>query len=280
MASAAEQFAKLAENGDVLNEAALAAYPAPVRNLAKQLQSYTLPLPGGVSMSKEPWISAIEAAKAYDKNFDFTKYPSRLEYRKKFESSNQGTPGGTIDSANRVIGHIGTLAEIGDQLHNGFLQPWNALMNKTEAATGMDNGVLNRYTATQKAIADEGTRFFRGTAGTEEDIQSKLSNLSPSLPPVGLKSGREALLELMKTNIRVAREKYKETMGRYPPGNLIKTEAQESLKKMGYDPADFESGSSKTSPVAQIVIAAPDGSKHPFATQAEAEAFKKLAGIK
>ena len=30
----------------------------------------------------------------------------------------------------------------------------------------------------------------------------------------------------------------------------------------------------------QIVVTAPDGSKHPFASQAEADAFKKLAGIK
>ncbi len=44
--------------------------------------------------------------------------------------------------------------------------------------------------------------------------------------------------------------------------------------------ADAEVGSPAAPPAGKIIVTAPDGSPHPFDTQVQADAFKKLIGAK
>ena len=70
---------------------------------------------------------------------------------------------------------------------------------------------------------------------------------------------------------------------------LRKSRRMDALGDAGYDVSRFQSRTGQQAPSLQsglnvtiepIVVTAPDNSKHSFATQAEAAAFKKLAGIK
>jgi len=54
----------------------------------------------------------------------------------------------------------------------------------------------------------------------------------------------------------------------------------DALGDAGYDVSRFNARPPRDQSGGQITVTAPDGSTHPFATQAEADAFKKLAGIK
>lgn len=228
------------------NDDALAKYSPTVQSLAKQLSDYTLKVPGGSALRPptgvlpNDWMTALVAAKEYDPTFDQKQYDARQKLLTNFGQLTPNTTGGTIASSNRIIGHIGELADAAKQLHNRSVEPWNYLANEIGQATDSDGGALNRYTTTQKAIADEATKFFRGSSGTEADIQSKLSNLSPSLGPVNQQVGMEALVGLMAPQLYNLREGYKKTMGRYPAQPLLTDEARGVLQKMGYDPDQIE----------------------------------------
>lgn len=220
---------------------ALAKYPPMVQSYARQLADYTLKLPQGNAVSKLPWVSAIQAAKDYDPSFDMKQYEARQKLLDDFSAEKQGTTGGAIASANKVIGHLDQLSKSADALNNTSIKPLNWLVNETEKNV-TDDPRLNNYTTDAKMVADELTRFFRNSGGSEADIQSKLDSLDPNLGPANQKGAIREIVKLVGSQLGSLRDGYMKTMGKEPAQPLLGANAQAVLTKMGINPSDVEHG--------------------------------------
>jgi hypothetical protein len=122
---------------EAAQEDPLAKYPQMVQTLAKQLKEYKVPLPSGMALAnpRSPWNMAIQAASESDPSFDASQYNTRRALRTDFTS---GKAADNIRSLNTLIGHLGTLRENADALHNfsSVLTPLNGPVNWVENKTG------------------------------------------------------------------------------------------------------------------------------------------------
>lgn len=243
-----------------------------VQALAKQLVEYKIPLPTGMALSnpKSVWNAAIQAAGILDPTFDATQYPARLAMRKDFTS---GKAAQTITALNTVIGHLDTLNKNGQALENAAIPIFNRGVNVVKTGTG--NPAVKNFDVAKNAVADELLRVFRSTGGTETEVQSWKEQFDSSGSPEQLKGAINQAVELIGSRVSALQDQYDRGFGKPQNFKFFTPKSEKILQELsGESPT-----ATPTAPGGSISVTAPDGSVHPFATQAEADAFKRLAGI-
>ncbi len=147
----------------------------------------------------------------------------------------------------------------------------NAVLNPLRTATGSTK--VTNFNAVQPQAMKEIERLWRGAGGSEGEINSLKDSLSKN---AGQQQQREALQEfvnLVKGKLDSTEQQRDNILGPVvSKGVPVLFEQNKPVLDKIVQRASGSSGG--------LVITAPDGSKHPFATQAQADAFKKLAGMK
>lgn len=161
----------------------------------------------------------------FDPNATEINLEARKSTRKAFTS---GIESRTANSLNTVIGHIGSLHDKIDTLHNGKWQPANYVKNKYKEASG-DADITN-FETNAKAVADEVVKVWRATGGSVADIEEAQKNLSSSKSPAQLKGALATLVDLLGSKLGSLNEQYKNGMGLLSNDRGILTD--ESLKTL------------------------------------------------
>jgi hypothetical protein len=123
------------------------------------------------------------------------------------------------------------LSDSADQLGNTSFPLVNEVTNMYRSGTG-DPRIVAFNTAKQ-AVTDELTRVFRGTGGSNADIEGWEKNINAANSPQQLKAAIQQGVNLLGSRISAVGEQYKKGMGTSAqPLDLLNSHAKQTLAKL------------------------------------------------
>jgi hypothetical protein len=214
---------------------------------AAQIAKGELPLPS--TSRQNPYNKAV-VARALEINPDIS---SELYSTKQDFMSSKGKANAQVQSLNKLSAHLN---ELQDASGNAGFSP----VGFTSA--GKDLRLA------EQLFSKEDVKFLSGAGvGTEGELNGLISKIHSPVQSVR----DSAIQTLTKFTADAARQ----LGSQYERGTKLKFDPTEHFNADTIKLLQTNGGSG-----GKIVITAPDGSKHPFETQAQADHFKQLAGIK
>lgn len=190
-------------------------------------------------------------AEKADADFKVASSPAQVAF---FGSAKSLTDsGGTLDQ----------LKAAGDDIPQGQFPVFNTVADALKASTG--SGPIAKYAAIALGVADDYSKVMGGGAGSDTSRTQALNLISSKQSP----SQRAASIEGIRGSVG---SQTKSRIG----NNAVLQQMYGAEGPQGGGPA----ASKAEPPAGNIVVTAPDGSIHPFDTQAQANEFKRLAKIK
>lgn len=225
-----------------LNPDALSTLPPNQAGIVKAIAEGRMEVPKGYALKSPYWQGIMQAVSQYDPSFDNADAGARAATRKKFTS---GQEAGQVNALNTVIGHMGDLMDAGDKLNNGNFTLFNSIGNAINKATG--DPTITRFNAIKNSVAAEIVKVWRGTGGSEADIQERLKDLDASQSPAQLHANLSALTGLLNSKLEALTDQYRQGMGTVGQGlNLITPAASRTLNRIrgaaGDQPIDTSAG--------------------------------------
>lgn len=167
-----------------------------------------------------------------DPTFEAGNSTARMKVRNEFLAGGPSSPSEMITAGNTAIQHLGHLSDAAEALDNTWSPDWNGVANAAAQRVGggtavtQFNNILGKY-------VEEATKFYRGTGGTEADIQRDLGNLSPNMSPTQLHTALQTQVELLQSKINALQDRWKQGMGPlvsdFP---IIQPDSQGALSKI------------------------------------------------
>ena len=155
-------------------------------------------------------------AKQYDPSFDQGNTAGRFKAKTEFLSGGPNSPASTLVTGATAIGHIYDAFQEQKKLGGtGSFGILNKPINKANE-TIMDwssNPDLTRYDATIGKVAEEGTKFYRGTGGTESDIKRDITGMSAAKSPEARVANLAQSATLMMSKVAGLQDRWKNAIG-------------------------------------------------------------------
>jgi hypothetical protein len=151
----------------------------------------------------------------FDPTFDVANPAARIQVRKDYTS---GDAAKQVTALNTLMGHFDILGQAQDALKNGNVKAFNWLANSIMTQLGEPE--TNDYEVVADAVAKEATKVWRGTGGSESDIERYLKAFDSSNGPK-IQSGAAAdLAQLVESRLHALSDRYETGMGLTyePPG--------------------------------------------------------------
>lgn len=249
-------------------------------SLAQSVANYEIPFSQAVARLPGASREAImQQIKAINPKFQESQYPvaQRTE-----QDAVTGKIGTQANALNTMMGHLNVLNSAADALKNHDVNALNHLANFLGAQTG--NSAITAYRTIVHRLGPEIGKAYVAGGGTAGERGTNEEDFADSLGPDQLKGNVGISAMLADSKINALQDQYKR--GTYGRGQqqLISDEAQQArqalAKQSPVQPGGGRSGQpSGGGGSGQIVVTDPSGTPHKFATQAQADAFKKLAHI-
>jgi hypothetical protein len=208
----------------------LASLPQNVRGTVQGMIEGTLPPPTSFALGKPYWQNLIAAAKNVDPTFDAANWSGRVAGVKDFSA---GKSSEMVRSANQVLGHLSTLVDKADALHNGSYPLLNYAENGISTALG--GAATTGFSQAANAVADELAKVYKGAGISDREIQEWKQNLSPNMSPAQLHEAISTASELLNHALSALEEKRLSAIGPVAAakaGPLLKPDAQAALEKI------------------------------------------------
>jgi hypothetical protein len=168
-----------------------------------------------------------------------------------------GQGGQSLNSMQTANHHLDLLDQAGAALKNGDVKTLNAIGNELGVQMGSD--AKTNFNLILSGVATEVARAYKGAAPEQGEINDFRKQLSGDGSPQQIHGGVSTVRGMLG-------------------GKMKSLQDQAAAGARGQ--ANFGGGTSApTVPSGKIIVTAPDGSKHPFDNQAQADTFKKLAHI-
>jgi hypothetical protein len=223
----------------VSGDALLATLPKQLGDQVKALAEGRMSFPGSFALKSPYWQGMISLVSQYDPSFDAINYAARSKTRNDFTA---GKSAQQANALNTVIGHLGQLSDAADALNNTSIPIVNRATNFVEAQMGDPR--IKQFDITRKAVVDELTRVYRGTGGSEKDIQTWTDAINSANSPAQLHGAIAQVSGLLESKIQAMEDQYQKGMGTTADGlRLLTAHARESLDKMGKRAGGSDSGS-------------------------------------
>ncbi len=191
---------------------------------------------GGQGMTRE---QAVTLAKMYDPTYNDAMYTVRAGYMKNLASSQTGTVGSAVNSANKAINHLTAYVTEMGQVGNGWSSLGNFAENNTFAQ--LDTTKRQAINAAQTeglGVAEELAKFFKGSGTVDvASIDAWKGQLSTNASPADVAGTTQGAITLLEGQLQTLSEQYQSTMGKAPTTNFLNPSAMaslSSLKNQGY----------------------------------------------
>jgi len=227
----------------------ISTYPAQVQSTVKAMLEGRQAPPTSFALSKPYWQNLMAIANAVDPNFDQTKWAARVSFRKDFEGGGKSSQ--TLNAGNTAIQHLGRLHDQINDVSGLQIPLVGNLVNSGLNAAGQASGIpgLNAYNDTLGHLAEETTKFYRGSGGAEADVTRNMSNLSPNLSAAQKSAGVQNTVDLIYGKLAPMVEQYNKATGyNYPVSHFLSKQAVSTMTRMGYDPDTGEKIAAPSSP--------------------------------
>lgn len=214
-------------------------------SLVKAVGTYTMDIAKVTSLrSDQRQLLAEKVALVYP-GFDMTNYATHAAYRNSLAGTAQGTTGGAINSANKVINHLTSYVDNVSKLGNTNAGGWfgsvaNAGKNAIDSTiSGKFATNLSEAKTDATGVKDELAKFFKGTGVADiHTIEDWSKTVDVNAPMSSQKGVVQGAIELLQGQLVPMIDQYKQTMGQEPPAGLfLKTDTQtklSNLKNQGY----------------------------------------------
>jgi len=208
-------------------DAFLKALPPDRASMVKALAEGRMKLPSSMGMRSPMGQQLLSDVAQYDPTFDAANAGAREATRKAFTSGKQGQ---NISSFNTALGHLGTLAQRAEDLHNGSFPLWNGIANSVESAVGDPR--KSNFNIAKTAVVDELTRAFRGTGGNVHDLEQWEANISAAQSPAQLRGAIQQAAQLLQSRVQAMGDSYNAGMGTTDqPLPLLNAHANDALAR-------------------------------------------------
>lgn len=181
---------------------------------------------------------AVSLAQMYDPTYNDAMYSVRATYMKNLASSQTGTVGSAINSANKAINHLTAFVTDISKLPNGPSSKLNAFDN----AVTLNQGVRQNIAAAQTeglGVAEELAKFFKGSGTVDvASIDAWKSQLSTNASPADVRGLTQGAVTLLAGQLETLAEQYQSTMGKAAETDFLNPSARaslSSLKNQGYE---------------------------------------------
>jgi hypothetical protein len=191
----------------------LKVMPASMATQVKALSEGRMAFPSGYALTKPYWQRMMNAVGQFDPSFDQANPAARVAARKDITS---GTSSKTITSANTTIGHLFSFDKAIDQLPNvsGFyganminkLQRWSA-------GSQANTSAYRAFEDSRNALSSELTRLFRGSGGSEADVERWMQRFDEADGKASLHKTTRDLTDLIHSRLDSVAHTYNEAMG-------------------------------------------------------------------
>lgn len=234
------------------------AYAAQIRGMARG----DLPLPSPRQLTTPAGQKLMGDLMQYDPTANAANLQTRTATRKDFTS---GAASKNITSLNTALGHMESLDEAIDGLHNNSFGMFNAIGHTWQDATHTADPALVRFRTERQSVADEVTKVFRGTGGTEADVQAALKPLDDANSPEALHTAVKSLAALLKSRMEALSNQYKNGMqttdeaAMASVAGLLTPHARAAMKRFGQDIPDPGGDSNPDNPPMPGAVRSKDG---------------------
>jgi len=171
-----------------------------------------------------------------DPSFETGNATTRTKLRNEFSTGGPSSPAYAITAGNTAIGHLGELSDAAEGLNNSSIPMVNSVYNNTAQAFGGGTNVT-KFNNILGRFAEEATKFYRGTGGTEADVQRDIANLNAAQSPAQLRTAIAAQAKLMQSKIDALQDRWRTGMGPLVPDFPIVTghskQAMDRIKGRG-----------------------------------------------
>jgi hypothetical protein len=269
------------------DENILKGLPPGEANIIKGMVEGRVSMPTGMSASKEPWVSRLRIANAYDPSFDQSQWQTRVATRVDFA---KGKAALQIRSLNTLIKHLDQLWDASEKLDNtgltGSTKLGNYIVNAGKEQFG--SAAVKDWDTTATAAGSEMAALLKGASPTDQEVNEQKKVFNKNDPKSTQQEAIRSTLHLAFGRLDAVKRQYEEAFKKQKDFRFLTPQSEKIAKnKLGVDPNELEgpgvqSAPSVTAPQGNtnISVTAPDGSVYQFPNQASANKFKQLAGIK
>jgi len=167
-----------------------------------------------------------------DPSFETGNATTRTKLRNEFSTGGPSSPAFAITAGNTAIGHLGELSDAAEGLNNSSIPTVNGVVNWGAQALGGGTNVT-RFNNILGRFAEEATKFYRGTGGTEADVQRDIANLNSAQSPAQLRTAIAAQARLMQSKIDALQDRWRTGMGpNVPDFPIVTPHSRESMDRI------------------------------------------------
>lgn len=193
-----------------------------VESIVKGLVSYDID-PAKLSNTKGARDNYIAMAKMYDPSYDQAMYNAKAAGIKEFFAGGPQSPAGTMTAGNTAILHLGEMYDLVGKMEKNadeagygvgaanwigkqgvpFISYWaNQARNKAAEGTGTEFAKnMADWQVAKTRFADEVTKFYAGSGGSEGERERALKVLDEAKSPAELRSAIKQDLILMRDKV-------------------------------------------------------------------------------
>jgi hypothetical protein len=175
-----------------------------IKALAEGRQAF----PVGRALGSPQLQGLIRQVAQYDPSFDAVNYQSRAKVRENFTS---GSAAQQINSLNTAIGHLKELSAATDALGNTSIPYLNTAKNYLAQQAG--SSAPTNFDAVANKVAQETTRVWRGTGGSEADIKADRDILTRNNSPEQIHGAISEIGHLFESKLQALQDQYRQGMG-------------------------------------------------------------------
>ncbi len=208
--------------------------------LVKAVGNYTMDIAKVTSLrSDQRQLLAQKVAMVYP-GFDMTNYATHAAYRKSLASTAQGTAGGAINSANKVINHLTSFIDNVNKLSNtaiggGIGELINSTKNNLISVVSPAKQQTKAEAQTDATgVKDELAKFFKGSGVADvHTIEDWSKTVNVDASPASQRGAVQGAIELLQGQLVPMIDQYKQVMGTPPPDGLfLKADTQAKLSNL------------------------------------------------
>jgi hypothetical protein len=149
-----------------------------------------------------------------DPSFESGNATARVQTRKDFEAGGPNSVAGTITAGNTAIQHLGQLSDTIEEL--GKSDTGIPLLNMGKNAIGTATGgaiPVVQFNNIMGKLAEELTKFYRGTGGDQADVARDLANFNPSMSLPQLRAATQTVAGLVASKVNALQDRWHTAMG-------------------------------------------------------------------
>lgn len=215
----------------------LKTLPPGIGNQVRQIINGDMQMPSGSTRS----ASAQQIRQAVNQA-DPTFNEQRFKTKSSYKAVSPATPGGSINSANTVINHIGLLNDLAEAMSNGDVQGVNRAVNWVKTQLGNPN--VTNANAAMTAVSNEMERLMRQAGTSDSGIAAFRSAIDViRTSPAQAKGQIGTLLQILGGRTSELANSYVRAMDRGDNevdrrfvGNFISPQARKTLTRLGVKP--------------------------------------------